>query len=159
MAESRGAIRPSTTSVDEAGTPAHPRSGPSIESVCVLLVEDELDSLELLCMVLEGAGAHVTAARNASDALEAREAQGSFDIIISDIGMLEMDGYAFVRHVRSREAWATIPAIALTAYARREDAVRAIRAGFQEHLAKPVDPDRLLDVVSQWTRRGSRAAP
>jgi CheY-like chemotaxis protein len=65
--------------------------------------------------------------------------------------MPEMDGYAFIRRIRSREAGAMVPAVALTAYARIEDADRAIRAGYQEHLAKPVDASKLLEAVRTWT--------
>jgi CheY-like chemotaxis protein len=66
--------------------------------------------------------------------------------------MPEMDGYAFLRRLRSRATTADIPAIALTAYARQEDAERAIGSGFQEHLKKPVEPGVLLDAVEAWAR-------
>jgi signal transduction histidine kinase len=121
--------------------------------VSVLVVDDERDSLELLRLVLEGAGASVTTVTNAREALDAR---GPFDVIISDIGMPEVDGYTFMRRLRSRDGDARVPAIALTAYARVEDAERALRAGFQQHLAKPVDASKLLEIVDAWAHAGGR---
>jgi CheY-like chemotaxis protein len=88
-----------------------------LRDVRVLVVDDDPDSLELLGVALGGAGAKVTAVQSAREALAA---PGPFDVILSDIGMPEMDGYAFVRRVRSRDAVADIPAIALTAHARRK---------------------------------------
>jgi CheY-like chemotaxis protein/two-component sensor histidine kinase len=123
-----------------------------LRGVRVLVVDDDPDSLELLGVALGGAGAKVTAAHSAREALAA---QGPFDVILSDIGMPEMDGYAFVRRVRSRDAGGDIPAIALTAYARVEDAERALRAGYQEHFAKPVDAGKLLEAVKLWSRARS----
>jgi CheY-like chemotaxis protein/anti-sigma regulatory factor (Ser/Thr protein kinase) len=127
-----------------------PRLGP----ISVLIVDDECDSLELLRVVLEGAGAHVTTAAGSRAALQSA---GPFDVIVSDIGMPEMDGYTLIQHLRARPEAAHTPAIALTAYARAEDAARALRAGFQEHLSKPVDTRHLLQVVERWSR--SNGAP
>jgi two-component system CheB/CheR fusion protein len=90
----------------------------------------------------------VTTSENAGVALALA---GPFDIIISDIGMPEMDGYTLMRHIRLRDGGATVPAIALTAYARPEDADRAIRAGYQAHFAKPVDASALIEAVERWT--------
>ena len=127
-----------------------------LDGVSVLVVDDERDSLELVRLVLEGSGASVTTVTSAREALDAR---GPFDVIISDIGMPEVDGYTFMRRLRSRDADAPVPAIALTAYARVEDAERALRAGFQQHLAKPVDASKLLEIVDTWAHagRGDRA--
>ena len=118
----------------------------------MLVVDDERDSLDLVRLVLEGSGASVTTVTSASEALDAR---GPFDVIISDIGMPEVDGYTFMRRLRSRDTDARVPAIALTAYARVEDAERALRAGFQQHLAKPVDAHKLLEIVDTWARAGA----
>jgi len=128
-------------------------SGSSLRDVRVLVVDDDADSLEVLRMVLEAAGAKVTATASARDAFEALDAHGPFEIIVSDIGMPEMDGYSFMRGVRSRSSSAHVPAIALTAYARSEDAELAIRAGYQEHLAKPVDETRLLNAVKTLSQQ------
>jgi CheY-like chemotaxis protein len=125
-----------------------------LRHVRALVVDDDEDSLELLREVLEDAGASFTGAKSAHQALEAR---GPFDIIISDIGMPQMDGFALMQRMRSLESGSSVPAIALTAYARAEDAERALRSGFQEHIAKPVDARQLLDAVSRWTEaRGAR---
>ncbi len=126
----------------------------SLEQVRVLVVDDDVDSLDVLRIVLQGAGAKVT---TASSAREALEAGGAFEIIISDIGMPEMDGYTFIRSVRSRADSAHVPAIALTAYARAEDAERAKCAGYQEHLAKPVDEGQLLRAVKTWSHASASA--
>ena len=128
---------------------AHLRTG-SLRDVRVLLVEDDGDALELLTLALEGRGAKVTAC---SDARAALALPGSFDVIVSDIGMPEMDGYTFMRRVRSRDAHADIPSLALTAYARPEDRERALRAGYQEHLTKPIDIPKLVAAISRWARR------
>jgi signal transduction histidine kinase len=115
-----------------------------LANVRALVVDDDPDSLDLLRVVLADAGARVTTARSAREALEAR---GPFDIIISDIGMPDMDGYALIRSLRSRDAEASVPAIALTAYAREEDVEQALRAGYQAHLAKPVDARTLVETA------------
>jgi CheY-like chemotaxis protein len=71
----------------------------------------------------------------------------SFDIVLSDIGMPDTDGYDFVRRLREREAGARVPAIALTAYAGTDDRRRALAAGFQRHVPKPIDPTDLISIV------------
>jgi PAS domain S-box-containing protein len=125
----------------------------NLDGVRILVVEDEPDSLEIVCAVLERAGAAVTGVPSAFEALKALEGAGPFDVVVSDIGMPEMDGYTLIRQIRARGADAHLPAIALTAYARAEDAERARLAGFQAHLAKPVDGGRLVSVVQAWSRR------
>jgi PAS domain S-box-containing protein len=118
-----------------------------LHAVRVLVVDDDPDSLEVVGEALRGAGAKVTAVTNAHDALEAR---GPFDIILSDIGMPEMDGYSFMRELRSHNVHSDVPAIALTAYSRELDAQRARSAGFQDHFAKPIDARKLIDAVRTW---------
>jgi PAS domain S-box-containing protein len=117
-----------------------------LRRVRALVVEDDDDSLDLIRVVLEEAGAEVVAASSARAALEER---GPFDIIISDIGMPEMDGYTLMRRLRGRSATATVPALALTAYARLEDAERALAAGYQQHVSKPVDSSELITTVQK----------
>jgi PAS domain S-box-containing protein len=125
-----------------------------LRDVRVLVVDDDPDSIEVVGEALGSVGADVTAATSARDALEAR---GPFDVIVSDIGMPGMDGYSFMRNIRSRDKGADVPAIALTAYARDADGERALRAGYQEHLAKPVDARKLIEAVKTWaqTRRAA----
>jgi CheY-like chemotaxis protein len=84
---------------------------------------------------------------------------GPFDLIISDIGMPEVDGYEFIRTLRARSAVPHVPAIALTAYARLQDVELAKKAGFQEHLPKPVDERLLLKTVKRWSRPAGTSAP
>jgi PAS domain S-box-containing protein len=137
----------SRTAPEAEAEQAPSESAAILRDVRVLVVDDDTDSLELLRLVLGGAGATVTTVRSARDALETK---GPFDVIVSDIAMPEMDGYSFMRRMRSRDSGADVPAIALSAYARAEDADRAMRAGFQEHLRKPVDPATLLEAVRAW---------
>jgi CheY-like chemotaxis protein len=115
----------------------------------VLIVEDEEDTRHLLKEILEQAGAIV---RTGNSAAEARThlAQREPDVLISDIGMPDEDGYSFIRSLRERRSGigATVPAIAMTAYVSEEDRMRALLAGFQVHLAKPVNPVELIGVVS-----------
>jgi len=113
--------------------------------VRALIVDDEADSLEMLRVVLEQAGAEVVAVRSATAALGAR---GPFDVLVSDIGMPGMDGYALMQRLHAQAGTAALPGIALTAYARREDAERALAAGYARHVAKPVDLAELVDAVS-----------
>jgi CheY-like chemotaxis protein len=121
-----------------------------LSNVRVLIVEDDRDSLELVSVVLERAGAQVVAAPSPHEALAAR---GAFDVIISDIGMPEMDGYTMIQRIRAQgSSGQDIPAIALTAYVAAEDADRARRAGFQEHLSKPIEAAKLVDAVQRWSR-------
>jgi CheY-like chemotaxis protein len=118
---------------------------PSLERVEVLAVDDDGDSLELLREILEGAGATVWTARNGEEALAVLKRRQP-RVLVSDIGMPGMDGFELigrVRHLPVREG-GRIPAAALTAYARSEDRTRTLRAGFQMHLAKPIEPHELL---------------
>ncbi|HVY48866.1 MAG TPA: response regulator, partial [Minicystis sp.] len=123
----------------------------ALDGLSVLVVDDEDDARELLTSVLEGAGAAVRAARSVAEAL-ARIAEQRPDVLVSDVGMPEADGYALVRAVRELDG-ARLAAVALTAYARGEDKTRALGAGFDVHVPKPVDPAELIRVVSQVSPR------
>ncbi|HEY9624737.1 MAG TPA: PAS domain S-box protein [Crinalium sp.] len=114
----------------------------------VLAVDDDVDSLELVTFILEQSGALVTAAKSATEALSVLE-QSPFDILVSDIGMPGIDGYTLMQRVRSHPAYQkkSLPAIALTAYAAEYDQQAAIAAGFQLHIAKPVEPEELVKAV------------
>jgi PAS domain S-box-containing protein len=122
---------------------------PELRGLRVLVLDDEPETRELLRFVLEQCEVEVVTAELAAEALALLPTQ-HFDILISDIGMPEMDGYAFVRAVRALPAacGGTIPALALTAYARAEDRTQVLRAGFNMHLAKPIDPSELLVVMA-----------
>jgi PAS domain S-box-containing protein len=138
-----------------SATAAAPRSD-SLAGTRVLLVEDESDAREMLRAVLEAEGASVIAVGSASEAWDALEA-GGCDVIVSDIGMPEEDGYTFVGRVRERDArrGTRTPAVALTAYTREEDRVRSFAAGFDAHVPKPVEPQELLSVVADLAGRDS----
>lgn len=127
---------------------------PTLDGLRVLVVDDEQDARSLVTEVLEGHGARVTSVGSAAEAL--REIQRERpDVLVSDIGMPEEDGYSLIRSVRALTGGGAkeIPAAALTAYARKEDRTRAMYAGFQAHVAKPVDPDELLIVVATLAGR------
>lgn len=128
-----------------------------LEGVNILLVEDELDALDLLSIDLREHGAKVIGVSSAAEALELLQKQ-KFDLIISDIGMADTDGYGLIKQVREREANSEqrIPAIALTAYARAQDRLRAIAAGYNTHVAKPVEIRELVSVVKCLTGQISR---
>ncbi|HEX2826841.1 MAG TPA: ATP-binding protein [Burkholderiales bacterium] len=119
-----------------------------LDGLAVLVVDDEPDSRELVKRLLEECRARVTTADSARAALGLM-AERVFDVLVSDIGMPGADGYELMRSVRALEgARARIPALALTAYARPDDRDRAIAAGFQMHLAKPVEPAALVAIVA-----------
>ncbi|HEX5085706.1 MAG TPA: PAS domain S-box protein, partial [Blastocatellia bacterium] len=123
-----------------------------LDGVRVLLVEDNLDTLEMLKFIFADAGAEVITATSVDDALEALE-RFKPDALVSDIAMPDRDGYDLIREVRSRNAeqGGKIPAVAVTAYARAADRVRALAAGFQMHIAKPIAPGELIAVVASLT--------
>lgn len=127
---------------------------PELADLRILLVDDEADSRELLTVVLESCRAVVTAAGSAAEALEKFQ-QAKFDIFISDIGMPGEDGFSLIGKIRNlpNERGGGIPAIALTAYARAEDRVQALRSGFQMHLAKPVESTELVAAVANLAGR------
>jgi PAS domain S-box-containing protein len=129
------------------------RSSPNVDSlpltgIRTLIVDDDNDTREFLAFLLEESGAVVRAAASASEALQSLK-QAEVDILLSDIGMPGMDGYTLIATVRSLEQCQTLPAIALTAYASDGDKQRAIAAGFQNHIPKPIDPTQLIAAILQ----------
>jgi PAS domain S-box-containing protein len=131
-----------------------PDCPPELSGLRVLLVDDEADSRDLLNFVLELCGAQVETAGSVAEALEIIRRE-SFDVIISDIGMPDEDGYDLIGRIRELpdEQGGNTPAIALTAYARAEDRVRALRSGFQLHIAKPVESPELIAAVANLAGR------
>jgi PAS domain S-box-containing protein len=127
----------------------HQGSGTAVLAGCdVLVVEDERDARELLRTLLTGAGAAVRVTASAAQAIDEIDARRP-DVLVSDIGLVGEDGYTLIRKVRSRESEnGRLPAVAITAYARRDDRERAIEAGFDRYLAKPIQPQVVIDVVS-----------
>jgi signal transduction histidine kinase len=135
--------------------PAHGETPaePDISGVRVLLVDDEQDTLELFGAALSERGAQVTGVSNAAAALRELEREVP-DVLISDIGMPGVDGYDLIREVRARtpEHGGHVPAIALTAYAMGTDLGRAVDAGYQRHVTKPLDPQVLVRAVADVVR-------
>jgi len=127
---------------------------PSLNDLRVLIVEDEPDARELVAAVLTARGAEVVSVGSAGEALEEMERQ-QFDVLVSDIGMPSMDGYALIERVRQlpAERGGRIPAAALTAYAGVEDRMRVLSSGYQMHIPKPVEPAELTTVVANLARR------
>ena len=126
----------------------------SVSTVCAMLVvDDEADARRVLVMVLEQAGAVVTAASSAKTALELLPGVRP-EVLISDLGMPEQDGFDLIRQVRKlgydeKE----LPAVALTAFVHTNDARLAMLAGFQIHVPKPVDPHELTSVIARLVNR------
>ncbi len=141
----------------ESGMIGIPDSCVDIEGVRVLVVDDEADARALVTRVLEECKAVVTATGSVDEAVRLVEG-GAFDVLVSDIGMPGEDGYSLIRRVRSlgKDKGGGVPAIALTAYARAEDRVRAVAAGFQMHVAKPVEPVELVTMVASAVGRTGR---
>ncbi len=133
--------------------------GPVLEGVRVLLVEDEQGAREILAVALRQCGAHVMVACSASEALEILNGERALDVLVSEIEMPGEDGYALMRSFRALEAerGGRVPAAALTAHARSEDRMRALTAGFQVHIPKPVEPAELVAVVASLSGRTSLA--
>jgi signal transduction histidine kinase/CheY-like chemotaxis protein len=138
------------TAAARAFDPVRKRSVPPLlEGTRILVVDDDPDTLFVVRAILEDAGATVQTTRSAAETRACLE-HAHPDVLIADIGMPKEDGYALMRSVRAMtsEDVAQVPAIALTAHVRPEDAERALASGFQMHLAKPVDSSRLLSAVT-----------
>jgi signal transduction histidine kinase/CheY-like chemotaxis protein len=131
-----------------------------LAGVKVLLVDDAPDTLDVLQQILQHSGATTMAASSAGSALAMLEHEQP-DVIVSDIGMPEVDGFELIRRIRRRSAGAggAIPAIALTAFTRQDDRNRAMQAGFNDYLAKPVEPGSLVSHIAHAVgQRGEAAA-
>jgi hypothetical protein len=145
----------SARDVDDAGwaisdTPTAAEGLARIDGVRVLLVEDDDDGRDVLAIILELAGATVTSGRSVREALTALDANAP-DVIVSDVGMPDEDGYTLIHRVRAREGAEGrrhVPAIALTGYVLAADGARLLAAGFQMHVQKPVDPDAIVTAVA-----------
>lgn len=131
---------------------------PSLDGLRVLLVEDEPDARGLIATLLERQGARVTAAASAEEALAAIGSEVP-DILLSDIAMPGMDGYELIRRVRANAASSRLPAAALTAFVSSIDRGKALLAGFDTHVPKPVEPSELMAVVAALGNRRPSAPP
>jgi CheY-like chemotaxis protein len=134
-------------SANQNGQSSKPSS--DLNGIQVLVVDDEPDSREFVAFVLEQAGANVLTATTAAEALTML-IRSEPNVLLSDIGMPDMDGYMLMQHVRALppEQGGQVLAIALTAYAGDFNQQQALRAGFQRHVSKPVEPERLIQVIS-----------
>ncbi|HEX8189396.1 MAG TPA: response regulator, partial [Pyrinomonadaceae bacterium] len=147
------AVRPPPGADGAAGptppTPSQPEGSAALGGLRVLVVDDQPDARELLALVLGRAGAEVSTAATAAEALEFVESE-ELDVLVSDIGMPVVDGYALIGRVRELAAARArrTPSVALTAYASEEDRRRALAAGFDAHVSKPVEPAELVSVIA-----------
>ena len=127
---------------------------PVLDGLRILVVDDELDTRELISTTLKQCGAEVRDCETATEALQTLQAWEA-DVLISDIGMPQEDGFSLIKKVRQlgHRQRGHIPAVALTAYASPEDRIRILSAGFQRHLTKPVEPEELIAVVASAANR------
>jgi CheY-like chemotaxis protein len=128
-----------------------------LKGLKLLVVDDEPDARDLVARILGHRGAMVTCAASAAEAITAFQTQVP-DVLISDIGMPDEDGYELIRKIREieRTRGTHIQAVALTAFARSEDRTRAMLAGYQAHIAKPVEPAELIATVASVASVGNR---
>jgi|SRR5215208_1316606 len=144
MTESEGALSDRCRSGEDWLLP--------LSGLRLLAVDDEPDTLGVVAELLSLRGAEVATASSAAEALTVLEGFEP-DVLVSDIGMPERDGYDLIREVRSDRGPEELPAVAVTAFAAPEDRRRALAAGFQVHLAKPVDPGELVGVIARLAGR------
>jgi PAS domain S-box-containing protein len=138
----------------------HLREPPALAPLCelkgvrVLVVDDDPDALAMVREILEAAGADVAVAPSATDALNVVDSVRP-DVLVADLGMPRVDGFELIARVRTapNDATRRVPAAALTAYARSDDRLKALRSGFQMHLAKPIDPAELTAAVAELAHR------
>jgi PAS domain S-box-containing protein len=132
----------------------------ALDGLRVMIVDDERDTRDLLTLMLSGYGAEIRACASAAEALRTIE-QWRPAVLVSDIGMRDEDGYSLIKQLRSRgpEQGGDIPAVALTGYARSEDRTRALSAGFQMHVPKPVEAAELMMVIASLTGRTGKSTP
>ncbi|MBE9249597.1 response regulator, partial [Dolichospermum sp. LEGE 00240] len=139
-----------------SSAPTPPAADPSLAGVRVLIVDDEPDIRQLFRIVLEECGAEVTDTESVRETLSIfTNNPGGYDVLVSDIGLPEEDGYMLIRQIRelSPEAGGQIPAVALTAYTGEAEEAAALAAGFQIHIGKPIEPDQLVSVVASLAGR------
>jgi len=129
----------------------------ALERLRVLVVDDHPETRELLAAVLQAHGAEIETSASAAEAIEKIE-RCRPDVIVADIGMPGEDGYSMIKKIRNLEGSGSrrIPALALTGYAGPRDKERALEAGYQIHMAKPIDPDQLVETIATLARRKSR---
>ncbi len=125
-----------------------------LSGVRILAVEDDTDSREMLDMVLRSQGAEVISVGSVREALKVLQGRWGPEVLVSDLGMPEQDGYDLIKELRSLDGGSQIPAIAITGYAGTEEGKLALDAGFQKHLTKPVDWRQLIETIAVFARKG-----
>jgi signal transduction histidine kinase/ActR/RegA family two-component response regulator len=155
----RGSAVGAAPAPDARALRGRPGALPSLDGVRVLVVDDEKDARDVIVAILEQRGARTIEAAGVEEAL-ARLEDEKPDVLVSDIGLPDEDGYSLMRRIRAlpRERGGAIPAAALTAYARTEDRMQALLAGFQIHVPKPVQPAELIAVVASLAARKAPAS-
>jgi PAS domain S-box-containing protein len=146
------AMRSTNSNVPSSDLPVIAEETP-LSGIQALVIDDDTDTRDYLSFLLETNGAIVTSVESALQAIRAIE-QSPPDIVLSDIGMPEMDGYALIQTIR-KSKHRDIPAIALTAYAGDSDRRQALDAGFQRHVSKPIDPDAVIAIVVELVKIGT----
>ena len=129
---------------------------PSLDGLRILAVDDDSDALTMIRDILETSGATVLAASSAEGALKILDTEHP-DVLVADLGMPRIDGFELIARIRRRPSGSAsqLPAVALTAYARSEDKARALRAGYQTHMSKPINPAELVACVLALGREGA----
>jgi two-component system, chemotaxis family, CheB/CheR fusion protein len=134
--------------IDSGSPKTHSSISPSKKRRWALVVDDVSDVTEMLSVLMTHAGYEVSTASSAPDAINlAREHH--FDVVISDIGMPEMNGYELAKALRLLPGYENIPMVAVTGYSMFDDRNRSLSAGFNEHVTKPIDPRAFLDLIDQ----------
>jgi len=144
--------RTKATVADKSQPPAETRR--QAAPAHLMIIEDDADTLEMLRATLEAHGFKVTACESAAETLELAPAN-SVDLIVSDIGMPQMDGFEMIKRLRELDQYKSVPAIALSGYASNKDAKSALAAGFDAHVSKPVDPAELLRLINKLVKKSS----
>ena len=146
-------------SISLPAAPQQTHSSPELAGLRILVVDDEDDARTLARRVLEERGAHVVTVSSAAEAIASVGENDLPSIIVSDIGMPDQDGYDLIKQMRALPGEAgRVPAVALTALARAEDRKRALSAGYQKHVSKPVDPAELVAVIASLAGPGRALA-
>jgi CheY-like chemotaxis protein len=154
LVEVRNPVREPTRLLSATALPVCNSESQCLSNIRVLVVDDEADNREMMTTVLQQYGAEVMAVASVKEALKAVIQQPP-DILVSDIGMPEEDGYTLIRQLRQQEAanQKPLPAVALTAYARESEQQLALAAGFQMHIAKPMEPNNLVEAIAKLVNR------
>jgi CheY-like chemotaxis protein len=135
------------------------RSDPTLTGKKALVVDDDIRNIFALTSVLESHAVRVLYAENGLTGIETLSKNPDVDVVLLDIMMPELDGYETLRRIRNEARWRALPVIAITAKALKEDREKCIQAGAFDYLPKPIEPDKLVDLIRFWTRRNPQSQP